>query len=254
MSVNKNLDAYNNLDDCTSEQLEQLKKKSFWLDEKRCTDEFIDSLKCDLLKNFHRPIVFEEEALKKIMPITLLEQFKKIEPTKMLLHNFDSETNLLNWQCYDAIELFFAPIHYQIYQRKNTPIKQTTRLTTLFDLQNVLISSHFKTTHFSARDIISQLEIFIDAVLMEIFLYNNAVVFLFDWKDARTYALLVCFKIDQIGLKKSVDYISFDRNTLFDDIVEEVATADVDLDMAKMRETLRALKLSYHYYGFARRI
>lgn len=239
---------FNNLDNLSAEQLDALKKK-FWFNKEKCTEQFLDGLKSDLLNKMHKPCVFDDDATRKIIPPLLFEQFKRHTCSEaLLLHNIEATplnlSRLYQWQPYEAIQSFFNPIHYQIASKRQPAHAKT--LDRIFDLQNVLIASYHCPVTFSARDLIGQLEVFLDATLTEIFLFTNAVIFMFDWSNLRHYALLVAFKVDY--KLEGHEYVSFERVALFDDIVEESAH-----DMSKIRESLKTFKLSYHNHAFARR-
>jgi hypothetical protein len=240
---------FHNLDECSAEQLNALKKKSFWFNKEKCTDQFIDGLKMDLLNKANRPFVFDDDAGKKIVPPLLFEQFRKNQ-TDILLHNIEPTplnlSRLYEWQPYESIQSFFDPIHYQISAATKKQTVVTRSLDRIFDLQNVLVASYREPTTFSTRDIIGQLEIFLDATLVELFLFTNAVIFMFDWSKQRDYVLLVAFKVDY--KLEGHEYVSLERVNLFDDIIEESPH-----EMSKIRESMKKFNLSYHHHGFARR-
>lgn len=238
----------NNLDNLTAEQLDALKKK-FWFNREKCTDQFIDALRSDLLNKLHKPCVFDDDTTRKIIPPLLFEQFKKhpCSEDDLLLHNIEplNLSRLYEWQPFESIQTFFNPIHYQIAAKKQ-PIAAKS-LDRIFDLQNVLVGSYQRPiTTFSVRDVIGQLEVFLDATMTEIFLFTNAVIFMLDWSNLRDYTLFVAFKVD--FKLEGHEYVSFERVALFDDIVEESS-----LEMSKIRESLKTFKLSYHNHAFAKK-
>lgn len=244
-----------NPENCSLKELEKLKKTSFWFNEKKCTDAFLESLKSDLLNKTQRPFVFSEKH-KKIQPVELLEQFHSAKPGDLLLHNIHDEEEVLRWTPYDSIESLFEPIHYQIFVKKKPPPPQSSTVThskmiyNLFDFQNILISSVFSLTHVSLNDIVTNLEIFLDSTLTEFFVFHEKIIFLFEWKDAMECVLLVSFTTTPLEDMKNEDYLQFERNALFEDILHDEKTNE---RVSLVRESLKTTKLAYHYHGFAKK-
>jgi hypothetical protein len=229
------------------EELEKLKKSSFWFNEKKCTDAFLQSLKLDLLNKAQRPYIFNETH-KKIQPLLLLEQFCSAKPGDLLLHNIEDKKEVLHWTPHQCIESLFEPIHYQIFVKKNPPplpqsLTSSKSIQNLFDFQSILISSVFVLTHFSLNDIISNLEVFLDCTLTEFFVFCEKIIFLFEWKEAMECVLLVSFTTPSLDNMKNNEYLQFERNALFEDILQEEKTNE---RVSLIRESLKTTKLAYH--------
>lgn len=268
---------YDNFDNCTEEDLERLKKKAFWFDKDKCTEEFLSTLRSDLLNKKDKPIIFT----KKEIPIDrqlLLKQFQTFEHQKkinneVLVHNFQSDL-LFRWPGRDIIIDFFTPIHYHLFTitKKQQQRKEPLDLNTVQQLQNALVYSVTRETSFKTMEFIQALEELLDSTIMQVIMNSSIVLLIFEWKggneesELTTFSLCIGFTFysshnfsECISSNQSAPIV-FDANDLFDnryrggeEEIEKEESLKKGIDLAKAQNLLREAKLSYNYYGFIKK-
>lgn len=265
------------LDDCSAEELEQLRRRQSRINEKFPQQETQEL--CDLVRNRpDRPLQMLQEKEKNGLDIALLfSQFtgESLLPLAkrqtLMTHNFnDSESlrALYAWTAFQSVlQPFFRPIHYEVYV-KMTSRPYTQPLNERSQVQNALIHSHFNPHIVKCLDLILPLESMLNAVLGRVLLHDTRLLLLFEWNENQTFWLIVGFRLaytlemNTTNAKTTLEALKQEalqlcRQDLVDEAVGEMADFETEqqlkLDLCWLRHALKQATLSYMYCAYAKR-
>jgi hypothetical protein len=263
---------FQNLENCTPEQLARL-KKSFWFNKEKCPDELIESMKYDMLQKANKPCLFERRHYA-LDPLLLFEQFarfceKLAAPPKKrqqpptppeILHNFRKRSpvysQLFRWSPYETVNRIFQPVHYHIYVKGGRQVGRDNphAIRSLADLQNVMIHSHRGKINLNCVQLVESLELFLYAVLSQVLVRGRRVLFLFEWSEAPRFSYVVCLDLVTQGEEDPItdtSILHMARNDLFEGVAGSPDTEMSDSD--RRRLLVRESQPRYLFNAFVRR-
>jgi hypothetical protein len=263
---------FQNLENCTPEQVQRL-KKSFWFNKEKSSDELIESMKYDMLRKANKPCLFERRHYA-LDPLLLFNQFalsceRLATPPKNgevrlmpreILHNFRRRSavygQLFRWSPYETVNRLFQPVHYQIYVKGGRQVGRDNpqAIRSLADLQNVMIHSHRGKVNLNCVQLVESLELFLYAVLSQVLVRGRRVLFLFEWSEAPRFSYVVCLDLVAQGEEDPITDTSImplGRNDLFEGVAGSPDTEMSDSD--RLRLLVRESQPRYLFNAFVRR-
>lgn len=213
------------------------------MDKNAITDNEMDDIIIHMMNHVTAPMKFSEDDNKLgaalVDQLLLYKEFvivrefakqraKNTHKLVTILHQIEKGstyyTELFQWKKMgDVMNVFFMPIHYQIYCNRTpppeyTPLRNNTTTTTTNDddnsvpqqrvtnsfgvdkkmreLQNKIIISHFNRSFLRPRDLLGCIEHgILDVTLSKIIIHLEIIMFLFQWSEPTPFVFVLGFSI-----------------------------------------------------------
>jgi hypothetical protein len=238
---------FDNLDSLSEEQLAKLRRNSFWLNPEKCSDQFLEEAKAELLAkcSSQGPRILLD-SVPPIDPSLLLkqleEQMEKGASREPLLHNCGKQLReLYRWPPLRAsIKPLFSPVHYSLYFHPSEEIEKTNSRTSMAQLQDKLVASQ-KGKSSRCAELLAALEIQLAATLIQVWQKGPTLISLMEWSESLDYALLVILAVSINHLVEDGKWKTHVRSALLEGVDQEEAT-----------KQLGEAETKYVYYAIAR--
>ena len=269
-----------NLDECSPDELEFLRRKQQLINSRFSNDEALDA-EYHLRNRPFVPVVLKPEHLTRALhPERLFTQFTEqsitplLQRQRWLLHNIESQREqreLCEWVRYNDVNAFFRPVHYALHTRQLPRLAPTTttnvRPSARTSMQYTLVESSLATADgVQALTVIMALETQLNAILSRILLRDSRALFVLEWRDTPEIVLVVGFTISyratqhEEGAKTTLvalaeNLIELARDEFDNEAVDEAPVQQIGLDVhydrGWLRQALRKASLRYMYAAFA---
>jgi hypothetical protein len=196
-----------NIESCTPQQLDLLKREQAMYERDLCPDGLISTLQEGIVQHASmQPLVFtRKHSSRPLNPQKLLRQFEQFRPPidsipLPLAHNYSAKRQrpLFQWAPHETVTRVMEPVMFHIHVKHggaHTKRVNPITLECVADLQDAMIHSHFSRASCSSQLLVGELERAIDATLTQIFMREQRVLFLFDWSEHRQFRLALCFDL-----------------------------------------------------------